>query len=190
MQVCPPESPAALSSQLISLWATLTWGQETKGTSSTSMPLLIKNLLMVRGASIPWERNSNFHFEWKLLRCVPEGKKKLCSFGFFSLTLQTSFHLCFHAQYAHYSVIHSVWVTTATMPICSGPLLNVFVKTQPCDVTAWVTAAWGKCGWQLCLSKQPISCFQMCSQPTQPVWEKLTLVGMATVWGCLIPLDK
>lgn len=110
---------------------------------------------MVRGASIPWERNSNFHFEWKLFRCVPEGKKRLCSFGSFSLTLQISFHLCFHAQYAHYSVIHSVWVMTATMPICSGPLLNVFVKTQPCDVTAWVTAVWGKCGWQLCLSKQP-----------------------------------
>lgn len=80
MQVCPPESPAALSSQLISMWATLTWGEETKGTSSTSMPLLIKNLLMVRGASIPWERNSNFHLEWKLLRCVPEGKKRALLF--------------------------------------------------------------------------------------------------------------
>lgn len=39
-----------------------------------------------------------------------------------------------------------------------------------------------------------ISCFQICSQPTdqptQPVWEKPTLVGMATVEDCVIPLDK
>lgn len=80
VQVCPPESPAALSSQLISMWATLTWGQETKGTSSTSMSLLIKNLLMVRGASIPWERNFQFSLWMKAFKMCSWREKKALLF--------------------------------------------------------------------------------------------------------------
>lgn len=65
---------------------------------------------MVRGVSVPWERNLYFHFELKLLGCVPEVKKNeaFALRGSFLLTLQQSFHFFFHAQYAYYFVIHNV----------------------------------------------------------------------------------
>lgn len=63
-----------------------------------------------------------------------------------------------------------------TMLSICWSLLNVFVKTQPCDVTVWVRADWGECSWQLKHSsaspKSLISCFKSAQmpppQPTQP----------------------
>lgn len=96
-----------------------------------------------------------FHFKLKLLRYLPEEKKEgfaLC--GSFLLTLQLRFHFWFHAQYAHYFVIHNVLSDDSDDAHLFQPPPER-VKTQPCDVTAWVTVVLGKCGWQLCFSKQP-----------------------------------
>lgn len=124
---------------------------------------------------------------FRMCLCVKK-KKRLCSSWL--LFSHPAFHFFFHAQYAHYCVINNVWARTVTMPICSAPPRSECVKThsvmwqfesQPSEETVADSSAF---------PNSTISCFQMCSQPTQPVWEKLNLVGMATMEGCLNPLHK